>query len=259
MRACCCSSVFAIKQKFSKYLFLNIKKIQMLSNSVVLCVVMAQSQIRRSAFICPFPCLFAVFHSFLIAFSPSWEISTKAVEPSVLFKSVDVLAWQSGLGRTLPRKQSSPRDFLCLYQCTDLISPPCREIFSSSFLCLSSFIVCLFAFSFHTVSPRSLCLLVHPSFICFIYPFASCLFLLCFDYPYLCSTFQTLLSSLIFDVLFSRHKKASHCVLLYLNCLQREKVAKMMSPSKVHLAGVHTEKILLPGSTLFTKPFVIAN
>lgn len=125
----------------------------MLSNSVVLCVVMAQSQIRRSAFLCPFPCHFAVFHSFLIAFSPSWEISTKAVEPSVLFKSVDVSAWQSGLGWTLPRKQFSPRDFLCLYQCIDLISPPCREMFSSSFLCLSSFIVCLFAFSFHTVSP----------------------------------------------------------------------------------------------------------
>lgn len=51
-----CSSVFDIQQNYSKCVFLNIKKIQMLPDSVVLCIVVEWSQIRRCVFIHPFQC-----------------------------------------------------------------------------------------------------------------------------------------------------------------------------------------------------------
>lgn len=60
-------------------------------------------------------------------------------------------------------------------------------------------------------------------------------------------------SPFIFDSSFSRHRTANHCVLLYLKCLQRVKLVKMKSSGEVHWAGVHVDKIPLPGSTLFTQ------
>lgn len=109
-------------------------------------------------------------------------------------------------------------------------------------------------FSFLPFLPLSLCLLLHRSCICFIYPCASCLFLFCCDCPYMCCTFQSLLSPLLFLTFWSPGTRQQ----IIVSCstwsvFKRVKLAKMMGPGEVHLAGVHADKIPLRGSTLFTQ------
>lgn len=159
---------------------------------------------------------------------------------------------------SLHRGEQSPGNSLvsevvCPYQCRHLTPPPRKETFLPPIL-TPLLCVWLAAFLFHAGLPLPLSPCISLLYLLHIF-ICQMLALFCFDCPHLRSTFQTRFNSLFscFDGLFSRPRTANHCALLFLKYLQREKAAKMMSPSKVHLAGVLSNQILLPECTLFTQ------
>lgn len=126
-----CSSVFAIKQNYSKCGFLNIKKIQMLPDSVVLCIVMEWSQIRRNVFIRPFQSLLLCVSLFLDCLLRVFGDQHKGCAALSLVQvrkrrksSPESLVW----GKLYPENNLIP-GFFCVLSNIDLIPPPYKETF----------------------------------------------------------------------------------------------------------------------------------
>lgn len=89
------------------------------------------------------------------------------------------------------------------------------------------------------------------SLLFFIDPYASCLVLFCCG---LCCTFQSLLSPLLFLIVSSPGTGQQ----INVSCstwsvFKEQNRQNPVNPGEVHLVWVHTDKIPLPGSSLFTQ------
>lgn len=121
---------------------------------------------------CVFLLCVSLFLDCLLPFLGDQHKGCGALCPVQVCKCLGLAVW-FGLNFT---QKTSPRDFPCPYQCIGLISPPCRETFSSSFLHLCSFIVCLLFYFVLFPSPPFVSLCIPPLFASYIHLPAACFY-----------------------------------------------------------------------------------